>query len=223
MIRSLNIPLLLLALAIAVAIKFAVHERAQVSDLVIDAQVTYSSPGEELVSYGLTEKVRVVVRGPSSDLSKLSALTLGVSIDIPPGRSATRDIVLGAENVRFAVSGDFEVVSIAPNRFSIQVEPRLEKSLPIRVVLTGEPAAGSVHLEPDVRPIRALVSGPASRVERLADVVATVSLDGHARTWEEVVPITSSDPLVQVAQPTLATVIVPMEEPELTISFPDDP
>ncbi|MEM8995039.1 MAG: CdaR family protein [Acidobacteriota bacterium] len=221
MIRSLNFPLLVLALAISIVIKFAVHERAQVSDLVIDAQVTYSSPGDNLVSYGLTEKVRVVVRGPSSDLSSLSALTLGVFADIPAGRSGTRDIVLDDDDVRFSVPGDFEVVSIEPNRFSIQVEPRLEKPLPIRVVLTGEPAAGSVQLAPAVKPTRALVSGPASRVERLADVVATVSLDGHARTWEEVVPIASADPLVQVVQPTLATVTVPMEEPELTISFPD--
>ena len=124
--RSVNLPLLLLALAIAVVIKFAVHERAQVSDLVIDAQVTYSSPGDQLVSYGLTEKVRVVVRGPSSDLSKLSALTLGVFVDIPPGRASTRDITLDGENVRFSVSGDFEVVSIEPNRFSIQVEAILD-------------------------------------------------------------------------------------------------
>ncbi|MEO1084060.1 MAG: hypothetical protein AAFY88_07445, partial [Acidobacteriota bacterium] len=57
--------------------------------------------------------------------------------DIPAGRSGTRDIVLNDDDVRFSVPGDFEVVSIEPNRFSIQVEPRLEKPLPIRVVLTG--------------------------------------------------------------------------------------
>ncbi|MEM6797088.1 MAG: CdaR family protein, partial [Acidobacteriota bacterium] len=219
MLSRLDLPLLVLALVIAVAIKFAVHEKEQLFDRVVDAQVTYTPPGPDSVSYNLVEKVRVVVRGPDREISLLSPLTVGVVASVPEGRPGPRDIILEAGDVRFSVPGDFEVVSIDPNRFSIEVEPRLEKSLPVRVVLTGEPAAGSRHLGPIVRPARALVSGPVSHVERLADVVATVSLDGHARSFEDVVSLATADPLVQVVQPTLVTVEVPMEEPELTISF----
>ncbi len=106
-----------------------------------------------------------------------------------------------------------------PNRFTIVVEPRQERSLPVRVVLTGEPAAGARHLAPEVRPTRARVSGPSSRVRGLSELIAEVSLDGHARTFEELVQVTAEDPLVQVVQPNLVTVVVPMEEPELSISF----
>ena len=42
------------------------------------------------------------------------------------------------------------------------------------------------------------ISGPESQVRGVGEVIAQVSLDGHARTFEDHVPVLSPDPLVQV-------------------------
>ena len=216
-----NIALFVVSLICAVVIKFAVHEQRQLSERVVEAQVSYGQAAPNMISFDLQESVKVVVRGPSNDISRLAPFTVEVVAQIPEGRTGSREIALDAEAVRFNVEGDFEVLSLEPNRFTIQVEERLERTLPIRIIFTGEPAAGSRHSEPVLRPADALVSGPRSKVERLLELTATVNLDGHARSFEESVTIDSPDPLVQIVRPTVVAVSVPMEEPELSINFGD--
>ena len=106
-----------------------------------------------------------------------------------------------------------------PNRFTIQVERRLETSVRIVAQLMGEPAAGARHLEPTVTPETAQVSGPESHVRQVLELTAPVRLDGHARTFTDTVRVVSRDPLVQVIEPTFVEVMVPMEEPELSVTF----
>ncbi|MEL7061779.1 MAG: CdaR family protein, partial [Acidobacteriota bacterium] len=133
----------------------------------------------------------------------------------------TVPVTLRPEDVRFSLAGDFDVVSITPDRFTIQVEPRIEAVKPIRVELFGEPAAGASAGVPEPLPATATVSGPESRVVRLSSLTIAVSLDGHARTFTDIVPIASGDPLVRVESPASVRVQVPMQEPELSIRFED--
>ena len=216
-LKGSNPALFLFAVAIALLIKYGVHEEQQISERIVDAQVTYSRPGENLISYQLVKEVKLNVRGPAADMSRLSPFNVEVLAKVPAGRPGAREVVLGPRDVRFNTAGDFEVLSIDPNRFSIQVEERKQTLLPVRVRFTDEPAAGARHKEPTVRPARVQVAGPISKVEAIDVLEVAVSLEGHATTFEELVPVTSPDPLVQVIQPTLVTVRVPMEEPELTI------
>ena len=213
----LNLPLFALAFCIAVAVKYTVHEAEQLSEKVVDAQVTYNTPGEETVSYNLTDKVKVGLRGKSSEIAELTVLNVEVIVDIPEGELGPVDIVLSPSNVRS--QGDFEVISLDPNRFTILVERKYAASIRIVAQLLGEPAAGARHLEPTVRPPVARVSGPESRVRQILELAAPVRLDGHARTFTDTVRVVSPDPLVQVIEPTFVDVEVPMEEPELSISF----
>ncbi len=86
MTRSINLPLLILALAIAVAIKFSIHEEKQLSERLIDAQVTYSPPDANMVSYQLVESVKVLVRGAARDVSRLTMPNVSVHVNIPKGQ-----------------------------------------------------------------------------------------------------------------------------------------
>lgn len=217
--RSPDVWLLVLAFIIAVSVKFAVHETEQITERVIEAQVTYTPPGPEWVSYDKIDKVKVGVRGKASDMSRLSVFNLEVVAEIPPDKNGPATIAIDEDDVRFNVNGDFEVVSIDPNRFTVQVEPKVSKVLPVRVELFGEPAAGARAGNPRPKPAQVQVTGPESKVMPLEDIEVQVSLDGHARTYEDVVKVQSPDPLIQVVQPNVITVEVPMEEPELTIGL----
>ncbi len=214
-----HLPIFLLAFVIALAVKFAVHETEQVSERVVEAQVTYNSPGDEVIAYDLVDKVKVVLRGKQSEIAQLNVLTVEVIVNVPEGQYGPVDINLTAANVR--TQEDFDVISLVPNRFPIRVEPRDHATVRIVAQLMGEPAAGARHLEAIVRPPSARVSGPESRVRQVLELTAPVLLDGHARTFTDIVRVVCPDPLVQVVEPTFVEVEVPMEEPELSITFDD--
>lgn len=214
-----HIPIFLLAFAIAIAVKFTVHEAEQDSERVVEAQVTYNSPGDDVIAYELVDKVKVVLRGKQSEIAELNVLTVQVVVDVPEDQFGPVEINLTEANVR--TQEDFEVVSLDPNRVSIRVELRDQARVRIAARLMGEPAAGARQLEPIVRPEFAQVSGPESRVRQVLELTAPVHLDGHARTFTDTVRVVSPDPLVQVIEPAFVDVEVPMEEPALSISFDD--
>lgn len=212
-----HLPLFLLAAVIAVTLKFAIHEDEQLSDRLIDAQVTYNPPSDNVVTYRLVDKVKVGLRGKQSAIAQLTVFNVEVLANVPRGQMGPVDINLTPANVR--APQDFEVISLEPNRFTIQVEPKREATIRIVAKLMGEPAAGARHLEPIVRPATARVSGPESKVRQVLELTAPVRLDGHARTFTDTVLVVSPEPLVRVVEPTFVEVEVPMEEPELSISF----
>ncbi len=217
MTGRLQMPIFFLAFVIAVTVKFAVHETEQRSERVVDAQVTYNSPGNGIISYNLIDKVKVGLRGKSSEIAQLTVFNVEVIVDLPQDHVGPLDINLSPSNVR--TQEDFEVISLVPNRFTIQVEREHQATIRIVAELLGEPAAGARHLEPIVRPATATVSGPESHVREMIELTAPVRLDGHARTFTDSVRVVTDNPLVQVVEPTFVEVEVPMEEPELSISF----
>ncbi len=212
-----HFPIFLLAFVIALAVKFAVHEAEQVSERVVEAQVTYNSPGDDIIAYDLVDKVKVGLRGKQRDIAELNVLTVQVVVDVPEGQFGPVDINLTAANVR--TQEDFDIISLVPNRFPIRVEPRAHSTVRIVAQLRGEPAAGARHQAAIVRPASARVEGPESKVRQVLELSAPVLLDGHARTFTETVRVVSPDPLVQVVEPAFVEVEVPMEEPELSITF----
>ena len=218
-LRGIDLRLMALALVIALSLKFAVHETEQLTERVVDAQVTYTPPGPDLVSYNLVDKVRVTVRGKASDMSRLAQFSVEVLAGLPNARPGPTSIALDEGDVRFNTPGEFEVLSIDPNRFTIQVERRVRNVVPVLVEFTGEPSAGALVGIPTARPAQAQITGPESRVSAITHLVAEISLDGHARTFSEEVTVRSPDPLVQVVQPNIIRVEVPMQEPELSISI----
>ncbi len=211
-----HLPLFLVAFVIAAVVKVAVYDSERPSERVIEAQVTYNPPSAGVVLYDLVETVRVGVQGQSNEIAQLSPFTVDVVVDVEEGRIGPTDITLESGNVRFRSSGDFDVVSIEPNRFTVQLERRAEETVQVRAELVGEPAAGARSGEVVVRPAWVEISGPESQVRGVSEVVAQVSLDGHARTFEDHVPVLSPDPLVQV-QPGRVIVEVTMHEPELDL------
>jgi hypothetical protein len=62
----------------------------------------------------------------------------------------------------------------------------------------------------------ATVAGPQSLLAGLDSVTTSpVSLDGHAFSFQERVPIAPPDPLVRVLEPSVVVVSIPMDTPGL--------
>ena len=210
MIRRIKWPLFLLAVAIAVVIKVAVNEALQLSETTISAQVQYNLPA----GYMILEPVRQVavrLRGERSEIAGLTPFSVQIEVSLREGELGQVDIT--DERLIVQTPGDFEVISKEPNLLTLEVELVERRTLPVRALLSGEPAAGAVHGQPEVRPAAAQVEGPRSRVRNLTELSAPMSLDGHALSFEEKVTIVSPDPLVKVVEPRQVVVYIPMKVP----------
>ncbi len=210
----LHSPSLLVAIAIAMAIKLAVHETEQLRERQFEANVQYNLP-DDVTLVKLVETVKVRLRGPSSEVSELSPFSVQVLVDVD--ENALGAVVKQLERSNVTTPGDYEIISIDPNRLSIIVEPTVTAQLLIVPKVVGEPSAGSLINQQIVIPSYATVRGPAPLVQSLSHLnTAPISLDGHALTFSEEASLVSPDPLLQILEPDRVVVTVDLLEPELS-------
>jgi len=202
-----------LALGIAIALWFSIslEDREALSERLVEAGVSYDRP-LGFVILNQEQSVRVRVRGSSKQVRELNPYQVTVQVELTQPAPGIFNVNLGPENV--LLPDGLEVVSVEPNIIRVELEVEETRRLPVVPKLVGEPAAGSVVEEPLVFPNLVLVSGPKSLVERTESLeTASVSLDGHALTFEVEVPVIPPDPLVRIVQPTRVTVRIPMRQP----------
>lgn len=214
-----HLPLFALALLISLVIKVMVHETEELSERTFSVDVTYTVPSGVMLIEPIDE-VRVQLQGRTKEITELSPFAVRLVVAIAAGQTGEIAINLDRTHVR-TPAGSFEVVSINPNRLVLQVEPIRMAVLPIRVRLVDEPAAGSLPGEPEARPSQVTISGPASRVRDLQELVVQVSLTGHAFSFEDTVSVLVPDPLIKI-EPARVVVYVPMNPP-VPQSALDDP
>ncbi len=220
MIGRLNVPLFLLALAIAIAIKVGIHEAEEVSEKTIEAKVTYKLP-EGVVLVERTKEVEVQLSGRRQDIAQLNPLFVEVLAEVEEKRLGRVEILLDRSNVR--TPGDFEIIAIEPNRVLVQVEKVETVVLPIQVKATGEPAAGARVGAIEVKPDWVTVKGPASKLRSLQFMTAEpVSVERRAITFEGLTTVISPDPLIEI-EPSRVRVKVEMVVPELRGSLSQEP
>lgn len=211
-----NWGLRLLALTIAVALWLAisVDEREARGQRAVTASVTYNTP-EDLVLLEPIQQLQVVLSGPQSQISTLDPRQVSVRVDLVEMRPGTHTLSLGSDAV--SLPPNLRVESISPNQVRVEIDRRESKQLRVEPTFTGEPAAGAMLGQVTVTPAEVVVEGPASRLAGVDHVeTVPIDLDGHALSFEESVPVSSPDPLVQVVQPTRVRVRIP-----LRLSQPD--
>lgn len=204
--------LLLFALAfvIALVVKGLVHETEELSERTFSVDVTYTlPPGVMLIDP--VQEVRVQLKGRTKDITELNPFSVQLVVAVAAGQTGQLAINLDRTHVR-TPAGSFEVISITPNRLLLQLEPIQTMLLPVRARFVDEPAAGSIPGEAEVRPNQAKVSGPFSRVRVLHELIAPISLAGHALSFEETVSILPPDPLITI-EPVQVVIYVPMSPP----------
>lgn len=207
-------PLRLLALTIALVVWVVVtldYRGERSAEKSVEAAVTYP-PLEGFVILNPEDRVRVRLRGRERDINAVTPYAVDVRVDIADPSPGLLDVPLGAANVR--APREISVVSVEPAVLRLELDHEIQRLLPIRVRLTGEPAAGARALEPVARPAELLVEGPASLLRSLDEVlVVTVSLEGHALSFRESQVVPSPDRLVKILQSPVVTVDIPMKTP----------
>jgi YbbR domain-containing protein len=206
-----------LALGLAVAawvfVTSSNTDQTATAGTTIEPSVQYNNPGSgNLIVLDPVLRVEVRLQGPTNLISALNPAQVTVVVDLRDAVQGPIEVLLAPQNV--VRPQGLEVLSIKPNLLSLVVDRVVTDFRPVGVRLAGEPAAGAIAGVPDVTPSRVLVRGPESRLAEIDSLVTRpVRLDGHALDFEEQALVVSPSPLVQVLQPTVVTVHVPLTIP----------
>lgn len=219
MLRWLRDNLSSLALAATLAVMVwasAVSAADPVAEQVLPQAVPVELHGlaEGLVLVGpVRGEARVTVRAPRSVLDQLTAADITLEADLSGLAAGEHQVVLSAEIARRPA----RVTAIDPPALTLTLEPIASRAVPVVLRTLGAPAVGYRVEPPTVEPAEVTVWGPATHIERVAQVVAEVNLTGLRQDLELLVPLLPVDPSDQVvdgvtAEPAEARVVARVEQ-----------
>ncbi len=120
-----------------------------------------------------TAETVVTIRAPRAVWDNLAADRVRVRADLAGLEAATYEVPLQWEIAGEAAA---RVVQLEPALIQVTLERRTEREKSVRLDQTGEPAPGYEAGRESLDLRTAVVSGPASAVDRVSELVATVSL-----------------------------------------------
>jgi len=204
---------LALAAVLAVVVWYgkALDRRERISERQLDASVTLLNVPENMVITSEVPRVLVLrVRGPLSRLRGLDPAQTGVVVDLRGAGEGEHEFAVEARSV--TVPPDVDVIAVSPSQLPLRLEQVVQRRIPVRPRVTGEPAAGLAIGEIEARPPAALVSGPRLQLEALRSVTTDViTVDGAEGPVEAVVAVRSPQPLVRIIEPLAVRVVVQLQ------------
>ncbi len=90
-----------------------------------------------------------------------------------------------------------EVVSYIPSTVDLMLEPLVNRMAPIRLIVKGEPAIGFQADNPVLSKKEALVSGPESQVNQVAEILTEINISQARENIDLLLPLTPVDSNLQ--------------------------
>lgn len=140
--------------------------------------ITYRGPADGLLVVGdEPNDARVTVRAPASAWERLTAGEIQVVADLTALGAGRHGVPLRASVEAIGA----RVTVVDPIQIDVTIEQASERLVPVRVLVTGETAAGYRTESPTVSLTAITVVGPASLVEQVLEATATIDLAGTDR------------------------------------------
>ena len=184
----------------------------------IEARVTIPDD-EQMIVLDELDSVSVRIRGTEDLIGSLARDQIRVQVPLGEtvfdgtsyGGPRTIEVVLSAEDV--VRPEGIEVVSLEPDRLSLNVDEEISRSVPVRADFVGEPI-GVVRLDRDnvvIAPPTVIVRGARSEINMEQRAVAgPVDIGGRGVPFDIEVRVRFESPHVQVVTPTHVTLTVPL-------------
>ncbi len=178
-----------------------------------DISVNVVNLGPNLVLTSQIEPVRVSIQGPKVNIARLTMRDFVARVDLTSIGSGNQQVPVIVEISDPAV----EIVRITPATVSVTIDPFEVRALEVTARLESAPVVGfrAELNEVTANPPIVQVSGGASDIAEVAEVIANVSLDGATRevsTQTLLVPVNrQGDEIANVTiDPQTAQVSVPV-------------
>jgi len=185
--------LLALALAVVVWVSAVSSSDPNVTRLYpnpIPLEIVGQDPG--LVQVGdVPQEIQLSLKAPQSVWNTLAADpgSIRAVLDLS-GLSA------GTHTVRVQVQIDerpVQIMSVVPESATFVLEPIITRSLPVNLIVNGEPAIGYNLGTPGIEPAKVVISGAQSLVERAAQARTAVNAGNTRENIDSVVPVVVLD------------------------------
>jgi len=209
-----NISTLILSLALAVTIWIvALNEEDPFEEKVFPEAlaVTIANLPEGMVLVGgPLPTVDVSIRAPQSVWASLTPDQLHVTVDLSGMKSGAASLPLKAT----VDDRDARIIAITPTQIQVVVETIVNRSLPVRLEISGQAATGYQADDGHATPGLASVSGPASAADSVSELVARVNLDNTKEPINDDVLLVPLNALGQVV------LSVTVEPPTVAVNIP---
>lgn len=188
---SINLRTFMLAFTLAIAIWVTAVTAAnpdETQPFPRSIPIEFIGQDSSLIMAGTTpQAVQVTMRAPRSVWDKLTSgqATVRAIADLS-------GLAAGEHTVEIQVqvaTRPVRVISVTPRSLRVSLEPLVTRSLPVELVLSGEPAAAFQVGEAILTPAEAVVSGPESVVATVSRLQAFIDLSGARQGIEESVAI----------------------------------
>lgn len=167
-----NFGLKVLAIVIAVGLWVAGHRDVERA---VEVPVEFRNiPSDLMVMDNRVDYVVLRLTGPRTLVSTLDAGDLKLGLDLDGAKPGALSYPLGPNS--FSIPRGVTIARITPPVIHLQLEPILQRVLPVTVRFVNKPPVGHKIAETLVEPERVSVLGPAEEVRRLVSV-ETVPID----------------------------------------------
>jgi YbbR domain-containing protein len=209
-----------ISLLLAFALWFSINVTEGGAERTFELEVKQPKVPDGLLITNLpTMPIAVRVRGPGTLLDNVDVRRRRIAIDLSafgPGRAS---IDLSRDMIRDELPPRVKIVKFTPSKLDLRLERKVRRAVPVRLDLAGTPALGYTVADARVDPETVDVSGPASKVDDLKDIVTEpLDLHGATATVERTVSLVASGDLV-VPKPDRVTAVVTLDELTMTREF----
>ena len=196
---SENLALKLISLAFAVVLWFFVmgERRHEVAHIV---PVSYKGVPEGLIiANQVPGSVEVAVSGPRALLSHLAAGDLVIVVNLAGSEAGVTSYKRIEEGLNLPAG--LTVTRVSPAYVDVKLERVRDKQVPVRLVLSGEPAAGYRVRSARVIPSRVKLSGAESELKAVSEVLTEgVDLAGVRESFVQTVALSHSRPFTALKE-----------------------
>jgi YbbR domain-containing protein len=203
-----NAGLKVVSLLLATGLWLAVA-RSPIAEVEMTVPIEFESLPDNLeIDSATFTQAQVRIRGPERVIQHLQPTDVMAEIDLSKVQAGTRTFDLAD---RVHVPQDLEVVQIIPGQFRLSFDERVTRKLEVHPHVTGSFAAGLQVAQVIADPSSVTVTGPRRRVEAI-DGAVTDAVDASGTLTRSTFATHAyvTDPLIQVAHPTLIHVTVIM-------------
>lgn len=190
-----EMPTLLLAIILAFTTWVAAVNSSDPNEMKAYGQpVTINILGQDpqmVIQGEISDTVTIVLNAPQSSWNTLNNQSglIQAFIDLSGLEEGTYQVPVQVQvNIR-----PMEIVSVSPSVVTVTLEKLTSKTLPVSLVMTGEPEIGYETGSVTLSPSQIVVSGPASQVEQINRVRATISLLQAKETIQASLPVQAVD------------------------------
>ena len=153
------------------------------------------------------KRLEVRVQGPRTALKRLEAAAPVFYPELPDTRPGVNTLAVRAQDL--SLGGQIKALSVLPQTLTFTAKPLAEKTLPVIVRTTGEPAPDYTVTELWVEPDSVTVQGPAGVVDALETApTAPVDVTGASGELQKWVPLALPEGVQAVSWPDPVQVTV---------------